>query len=634
LAPAVSTPTAEHASAGHAPEATPADAAVAAPAQRAPTLIVVLALVLVVGVMPLVAAVLALRRPQWYPVGDLAMTELRVRDVGSAHPPLVGLPGRINAFGQRGSHPGPLSFWALAPVYRLFGSSSWALTASTAVLNVVALGTAVAIAARRAGPRVALGTAAGLALLAHAYGAETLTQPWNPYLPIVWWVVFLLAVWSVLCDDLPLLPVAVVVGTLCLQTHVSYAGLVAGMGAGAGVALAVTAWKRREPARRRPVLVWGGLSAGLLTVLWLPVAVQQVTNSPGNLAIIGESFSRPTRGPIGVAQGAEIWLTRLDLGGLLIARQALDGSPLPGLALLAAWAVAAVVAWRRHDRSLVRLHAVVGGALVLGLVSASRILGQPIYYLVLWMWGTTIVAAVATAWTAVVAALDTAARRGVRGRTLAMLRARATAAAAVVMLAGAAALTLDAASAEPPAASVSRVIGLLAQDTIGAIEAGTAPGGGPDGRYLLRWEDLELPQGHADGLLLELERHGLSVGVDDAHSLLDGDHRVMRPSDATAVVTFVEGANALARWRDDPTAVEVASAAPTPADAAEFDRLQRESSATLRADGLDVLADRLDVGNMWGVLVDERLPARVLPPLMRMVELGLPAAMFIAPATP
>jgi hypothetical protein len=189
-------------------------------------------------------------------------------------------------------------------------------------------------------------------------------------------------------------------------------------------------------------------------------------------------------------------------------------------------------------------------------------------------------------------------------------------------------------SAEPPAASVSRVIGLLARDTIGAIEAGTAPGGGPDGRYLLRWEDLELPQGHADGLLLALERHGLRVGVDDAHRLLDGDHRVMRPSDATAVVTFVEGANALAHWRDDPTAVEVASAAPTPADAAEFDRLQRESSATLRADGLDVLADRLDVGNMWGVLVDERLPARVLPPLMRMVELGLPSAVFITPATP
>ena len=66
-------------------------------------------------------------RSPWYPVLDLAMTEFRVRDVFGRHTPLIGLPGRIGEYPNQGSHPGPLSFYLLAPTYRLLGSSSWAL---------------------------------------------------------------------------------------------------------------------------------------------------------------------------------------------------------------------------------------------------------------------------------------------------------------------------------------------------------------------------------------------------------------------------------------------------------------------------------------------------------------------------
>ncbi|MDQ3147630.1 MAG: hypothetical protein M3R01_11995, partial [Actinomycetota bacterium] len=62
--------------------------------------------------VPLVVALVALRQPRWYPVLDMAQTELRVRDVSSADPPLIGLAGRIGKLGQQGSHPGPFSFWA------------------------------------------------------------------------------------------------------------------------------------------------------------------------------------------------------------------------------------------------------------------------------------------------------------------------------------------------------------------------------------------------------------------------------------------------------------------------------------------------------------------------------------------
>ena len=43
--------------------------------------------------VPFVVAVIELARPRWFPVLDLAQTELRIRDVASSHPPLIGLPG-------------------------------------------------------------------------------------------------------------------------------------------------------------------------------------------------------------------------------------------------------------------------------------------------------------------------------------------------------------------------------------------------------------------------------------------------------------------------------------------------------------------------------------------------------------
>ena len=145
--------------------------------------------------VPLVVALVGFRRHPWTPVLDLAMTELRVRDVGGRQTPLIGLPGRIGTLAQQGSHPGPLSFYALAPTYRLLGSTAWALQVATAVVHAVAMGLALVIAGRRGGARLILVVAVLLAALTAGYGGGALTEPWNPYLPLLWWVVVLLAVW-------------------------------------------------------------------------------------------------------------------------------------------------------------------------------------------------------------------------------------------------------------------------------------------------------------------------------------------------------------------------------------------------------------------------------------------------------
>ena len=198
---------------------------------------------------PLLVALVELRRPHWYPLLDMAQTEIRVRDV-TAHTPLIGLAGRIGPFGPNGgSHPGPLSFYALWPVWKLFGGSSYGLFASTVVLDIVAMGLSLWMALRRGGRTLLIAIAAVLAVLTRAYGAFLLTLPWNPYLPVLWWFVFLLAVWSVLADDLAMLPVAVIAGSMCMQTHISYLGLIGGL---AAFTVAVARVERvQTPARSR-----------------------------------------------------------------------------------------------------------------------------------------------------------------------------------------------------------------------------------------------------------------------------------------------------------------------------------------------------------------------------------------------
>ena len=126
--------------------------------------------------LPLIVAAIALHRHRYFPVLDLAMTEFRVRDVGGAHTPLIGLPGRIGKFPAQGSHPGPLSFYLLALVYRLLGSSGWSLLVSAITINIVAFATTVALAFRKGGWRLAGAVALWLTIVIRGYGTVVLDR--------------------------------------------------------------------------------------------------------------------------------------------------------------------------------------------------------------------------------------------------------------------------------------------------------------------------------------------------------------------------------------------------------------------------------------------------------------------------
>jgi hypothetical protein len=581
--------------------------------------------------VPLTVALAALHSPRWYPLLDLAQTELRVRDVGGRHSPLVGLAGRIQAYGQQGSHPGPISFWALAVFYRLYGASSFALQAASVTLHLFAMGGILAVAYRRGGARLALAFAAVLAVLTHAYGAGTLTEAWNPYMPVLWWLLFLVAVWSALCDDLAMLPVAVLAGSFCLQTHISYLGLVGGVGGLALVALAVETYRRRsaDSAAVRSALRWGGLAAGLGVVLWIPPIIDQAIHDPGNASMIVENFREPSDDPVGMRVAGELFGVHLNPWRLLVGESAVTGSAIPALMLLAAWVASAVVAWRLRHQMLVRLHALLAVVLVLGQISLSRVFGEVWYYLALWAWGITALVLVAIVWS-LGAALSARGlwpppRLGARRTALA-----GSAALAALLVAWTALFTVDATDAEIPAENLSRQLAELAPGTVAALESGDAPGGGPDGRYLVTWTDPVGIGATGFGLLLELERQGFDVGVPAFHATGAVPHRVLDSVDATAEVHLAVGSS-VEQWRADPAAVEVATADLTAAEQARYDALKAEIVQEMEGAGLGDLATEIDDG-MMAVAIDDRLSTGLQEMLEDLAAIGQPAAVFVTPA--
>jgi hypothetical protein len=636
------TDVAERPRSGNAPgedvEAGVSDEPAAEAPRRGRTALIVLGLTAIVGGIPAVVALWVLRKPHWYPLLDLAQTELRLRDFENGHPPLIGLASRVEALGKRGSHLGPAEFWAMYPFYKLYGSSAWAVQAAGATVNLIAMGIAIWIGHRRAQLRGALGVALVVAVLGHTYGAEKLvSEHWIPHTPLMWWIVFLLAVWSVACDDLPMLPIAVFAGSFCVQTHIPYLGLVLGLLGLLALAVVVQTFRRRGSEERglRRVLLWGLPSLVLLGVLWAPTIVEQLTTEPGNISVMRESLSNPPENDKAVGFGSEAvetWLGHLNAWKLftwdLEAHEtdvnATRGSPVPAIALLAVWALAALLAVRSRQRNLVRLHAVVGAATVLGLVSIASITGILWYYLVLWAWGTTALMLGVTLWT--FASLVPAER-------LRLSPAVPTVGLAALVVVAAGFYTEKAAHTEVPNARESRVVAHLAPATIEALDRGDIPGTGPDGRYMVEFLSDAAGIGEQGfGLLLELERQGFDVGVPDGPTgVVTGavPHRARSVDEVTAAIHYAVGERNIQRWRDLPGSYEVAYYdVRTPEQKREYDRLFEEVQTGMRDLGLDEEADGLG-GSLIVAALNPEVPERLDVKIQRMMEIGLPAAVFV-----
>lgn len=378
---------------------------------------------LVVAFVPLVVAAVRAVNRAWVPVGDSAIIAIRTHDVFGGEVPLLGLWASASwTLGFDVNHPGPLLFDVLAVPAALFGGGGAGMVVANTILNGLALLGIAVVAHRRGGPLLATAATATGAALSWSMGSEVLVEPWHAHSILLPFLFFLLLVWSVTRADLPCLPWAFGVGSLVIQTNLTYAVMVPALliWAVGGLVLEVRRSGHvpdRGPVEHAPLLRSALVSAVVLAVSWAQPLIEQVSGEgDGNLTRLVRGLGESPEG-MGSSQAVQMvakvvalppWWFRPSFSGAF--PLAAFGNPLPALGLaVAALAVLSAVlvgcaldARRRDDRE--SLSAVMTGALLvgLGLLTATQ---SPtsrygtIAYQTRWLWplASFVTLAVATA---------------------------------------------------------------------------------------------------------------------------------------------------------------------------------------------------------------------------------------------
>jgi hypothetical protein len=485
----------------------------------------------VVALVPIVVATARAIARDWLPIGDNAFFAIRARDVLTTDPPLLGTWTSASlSTGTSFNNPGPLLFDVLALPTRLLPDGA-GLALGAALLNGSAVIGIAVLAYRRGGAVLATAAMTVAAALCWAMGSELLFDPWQPHSLLLPFLFFLVLVWSITCGDVVALPLAAAVGSLVVQSHLSYAFLVAGLGAWAvlGLVLELRRRRREDPGafpglRRRAV--WAVAAASLVfAACWAQPLVEQFTgDGKGNLSRLAEGTGDPAE-TIGYDLGARVvatvvtlppWWFRSSFGDAylpsgsvpsvgFVASGAPD-APSLGIAVASLALLGAVLAWcawdarRRRDRVAGRAIATAGVALLAGLATAGRI---PVGAFGIaphqfrWLWPLA-----AFAFFAILATL---ARRLGRGPARSAPLVGAAALATVVI----AALNLPTnnqragPSADDWSIPAARELG----DQLGELE--------DEGALLFDVRDIRAFDPYTTAVMAELQRRGISFTVDD-----------------------------------------------------------------------------------------------------------------------
>jgi hypothetical protein len=483
---------------------------------------------LLVALVPFVVSAVALlvvARNEYFPHSDHAQTEMAVRDLGH-HQVLVGLYSR-----EGWSHPGPALFYALAPFYWLTGGASIGMYVGALAINGASVAGMGLIARRLGGVPMLVCTLLAMGLLMRTLGAELLSDPWNNFVTVLPFGLMLCLTWALLCRRRWALLPAVVVASFLAQTHVGFAVLALPL-LGVGAAWLLLPLVRRSTQEPRDPLVRAALlSAAVGVVLWLPVVLDTVLNSPANLRRVAGWFRHTDAETHGVDDAWRVvsgqfapkpeWLMG-KLGASWNQGQSpfIDVAPRPWLLVLVV--AAGVVLWRRgrsNDRGLVLT---LGLGFVLAIVAVLRTLGPAFDYRLRWTWvlpALSLATVAYAAWQLVTDRWPWAGRR-----VLTPLGA-----AGVVLLMGVNAFS--AATAGVPQAGDSDVVQALLPQVLETVDPDEGQVVFSDGPYHVgHW--------YARALDLQLERRGFDVRVPPSLGLIVGQHRVYDP-DAPIQATLV-----------------------------------------------------------------------------------------------
>ena len=444
----------------------------------------------------------------YYPTLDWALLELHTTDV-SKHLVTVGPHSR---FGW--NHPGPLLYYLLYVPYKIFGSSSIGLHVSAALINAAAVVGCGLVAFRRGGLVVAVAVLVPLGLMVRSLGPSGISDPWNPHLPVISFLLLLLLAWSVTAGDLWLAPIAAALASFTIQSHAGMLPLTAVLaviacGVVCGRGLRVAPLDRR--AYWKKVAAVSTASAAVVAVLWLPVIYGTFVVRDGNLGNLFRFFTSDQTNPS--------LMTALDVLGL-------QWGPLPewifgergtviggGLLLGPQWwvavgalcaGVATTVVIRKRDWDTIWLAVLLIAGTAVSLYAITGVV-VPIYpYLVRWTWvlgaGLGVLVLLA-AWAAL------------PERALAIRPVAVVALIALALLG--AATTVDAFGSGVPSKKQQTIEKAIAESVLAALP--------PETKVVLVEDaggSIAIP-----GLVSQLARHGIDADVSPFFPIMYGSNR-------------------------------------------------------------------------------------------------------------
>ena len=329
----------------------------------------------------------------YVPLDDNGVTETRARDVFGSSIPLIGTVSSASQIGTTVNHPGPMLFDVLAIPVRLLPHGA-GVALGVAAIHIAVVAAILWCSRRLLGEHGACLIVATIALLIWSMGSEALFEVWQPVVPMLPFLLALVAAWGFAAGRDELAIPAVLAISFVVQTHGSY--LLLGPAVLTGAVACRFALRAETPVARRPLVVAG--VAGF--VVWLQPIIDQLFRSHNMSALLthatsGEEgralgFSDAVRAAATVLVKPPLW-TRPGMASSLPNSGGMVGTaegrtfdpdwmafPMAAVgiaALLGALIAAAVVARRRHDQVLLAGGVIGAVAVVAAIVSLA---GLPI----------------------------------------------------------------------------------------------------------------------------------------------------------------------------------------------------------------------------------------------------------------
>ena len=456
-------------------------------------------------VLPLVVLAVRVVAHDWSnPGGDIALIELRTRDVG-AHTPLLGSYGRYG-FNQ----PGALWFYALALPYRLLGSRYAGLQLGVIAVNIAAIVAMVSIARRRGGVVAMLVVTALLGVLMHGLGGEWLADPWEPHALTLLCAALLFLAWDAASGSRVSLVATTAVAVLVAEAQTALALF--------GVAMLAVAviGAVRHGAPRLSLAIAGGVVA----LLAIPPLLGLLQHETGNLADLASSMRHPPAPALGVTDGWRTvalelshrapwlgWDQPLEPFATTVDTHGVFAIPIG----LVAFGVVGAFVVRARSRATGLFVAVTAG-IAAAVASLARLLGPLFFWIPEWTRALGFGAGVAVLWGAYELLRRRQLGRWVEPSVITGL--------AVITLVGAVWCTVDAWRAEPTANPSVDAVHRLTRAALPQVHDGASLVTASIDPTQLLGSDPGSPT-----LALDLEREGADVVVESSLADHYGDHR-------------------------------------------------------------------------------------------------------------